>query len=82
MVKETIDDKEIIEQWLTKTAGRKIEIKSPQKEKSLNQQKWLKNALITLENKEKDKYNILLELKEILNLKKIPQKQKAMIYQI
>ena len=26
MVKETIDDKEIIEQWLTKTAGRKIEI--------------------------------------------------------
>ena len=33
-----------------------------------------KNALITLENKEKDKYNILLKLKEILNLKKIPQK--------
>lgn len=75
MVKETIDDKEIIEQWLTKTAGRKIEIKSPQKGEKLKLVEMAeKNALITLENKEKDKYNILLELKEILNLKKIPQK--------
>lgn len=75
MVKETIDDKEIIEQWLTKTAGRKIEIKSPQKGEKLKLVEMTeKNALITLENKEKDKYNILLELKEILNLKKIPQK--------
>lgn len=75
MVKETIDDKEIIEQWLTKTAGRKIEIKSPQKGEKLKLVEMAeKNALITLENKEKDKYNILLELKEILYLKKIPQK--------
>lgn len=75
MVKETIDDKEIIEQWLTKTAGRKIEIKSPQKGEKLKLVEMAeKNALITLENKEKDKYNILLELKEILNLKRIPQK--------
>ena len=75
MVKETIDDKEIIEQWLTKTAGRKIEIKSPQKGEKLKLVEMAeKNALITLENKEKDKYNILLKLKEILNLKKIPQK--------
>ena len=75
MVKETIDDKEIIEQWLTKTAGRKIEIKSTQKGEKLKLVEIAeKNALITLENKEKDKYNILLELKEILNLKKIPQK--------
>lgn len=75
MVKETIDDKEIIEQWLTRTAGRKIEIKSPQKGEKLKLVEMAeKNALITLENKEKDKYNILLELKEILNLKKIPQK--------
>lgn len=75
MVKETIDDKEIIEQWLTKTAGRKIEIKSPQKGEKLKLVEMAeKNALITLENKEKDKYNILLELKETLNLKKIPQK--------
>lgn len=75
MVKETIDDKEIIEQWLTKTVGRKIEIKSPQKGEKLKLVEMAeKNALITLENKEKDKYNILPELKEILNLKKIPQK--------
>lgn len=75
MVKETIDDKETIEQWLTRTAGRKIEIKSPQKGEKLKLVEMAeKNALITLENKEKDKYNILLELKEILNLKKIPQK--------
>lgn len=35
MVKENIQDKEIIEEWLTKTAERKIEIKSPQKGEKL-----------------------------------------------
>lgn len=75
MIKETIDDKEIIEQWLSRVAKRKIEIKSPQKGEKLKLVEMAeKNALITLENKEKDKYNILLELKEILNLKNIPQK--------
>ncbi len=75
MVKENIEDKEIIEEWLTKTAGRKIEIKSPQKGEKLRLVEMAeKNALITLENKEKEKYNILVELKEILNLEKIPRK--------
>ncbi len=32
------------------------------------------NAKITLENKSKDKFEILNELKEILNLEKLPHK--------
>lgn len=32
------------------------------------------NAKITLDNKEKDKYNILKELKEVLQLETIPRK--------
>lgn len=75
MVKENIQDKEIIEEWLTKTAGRKIEIKSPQKGEKLRLVEMAeKNALITLNNKEKDKCNILIEIKKILNLEKVPRK--------
>ena len=32
------------------------------------------NAYITLNNKEKDKYNVLTELKEVLKLDKYPRK--------
>ena len=75
MVKENIQDKEIIEEWLTKTAERKIEIKSPQKGEKLRLVEMAeKNALITLNNREKDKCNILIEIKEILNLEKAPRK--------
>ena len=75
MVKENIQDKEIIEEWLTKTAERKIEIKSPQKGEKLRLVEMAeKNALITLNNKEKDKCNILIEIKKILNLEKVPRK--------
>ena len=52
MVKETIDDKEIIEQWLTKTAGRKIEIKSPQKGEKLKLVEMAENFEFDAEGKE------------------------------
>ena len=75
MIREEIEDKELLQEWLTKSAGRKAEIKTPQKGEKLRLVEMAENnALITLENKEKDKNAILLELKEILKLDKMPRK--------
>ena len=75
MIREEIEDKELIQDWLTKTAGRKVEIKTPQKGEKLRLVEMAENnALITLENKEKDRNAILTELKETLSLDKLPRK--------
>ena len=75
MLKEEIEDKDLISNWLTGVAGRKVEIKTPQKGEKLRLVEMAeKNAKITLENKEKDKTAILTELKEILNMEKLPRK--------
>lgn len=75
MIKEEIEDKEIIEQWLSTTLGKKVEIKSPKRGEKLRFVEMAEmNSKVTLENKEKDKSEILLELKEVLNLDKIPRK--------
>lgn len=75
MIRENIEEKEIIEQWLSKNAGRKVEIKMPQKGEKLRLVEMAENnAKITLENKEKDKNEILNELKNILRIDKFPRK--------
>lgn len=75
MMRKEIEDKIVIEQWLSKVAGRKVEIKTPQKGEKLRLVEMAqRNALITLENKNKEKYNILTELKEVLKLEKLPRK--------
>ena len=75
MIKENIEDKEIIEKSLTEQAGRKVEIQAPQKGEKLRLVEMAENnAKITLENKEKDKTTILTELKEALSLENIPRK--------
>ena len=75
MIKENIEDKEIIEKSLTEQAGRKVEIKAPQKGEKLRLVEMAENnAKITLENKEKDKTTILTELKEALSLENMPRK--------
>lgn len=75
MVKETIEDKELIELLLTQKAEHKVEIKMPQKGEKLRLVDMAENnAYITLNNKEKDKYNVLTELKEVLKLDKYPRK--------
>ena len=75
MMREEIEDKEIIEKWLSEIAKRKVEIKTPQKGEKLRLVEMAeKNAYITLENKNKEKYNVLAELKEVLNLDKLPRK--------
>ncbi len=75
MVREDVEDKEAIEQWLSTILGKKVEIKSPQKGEKLRFVEMAENnAKVTLENKEKDKSEILLELKEVLNLELLPRK--------
>ena len=75
MVREELEDKGVIEDWLTKEAGRKVEIKSPKKGEKLRFVEMAdNNAKITLENKERDKSEILVELKEVLGLDKLPRK--------
>ena len=75
MLKEEIEEKELIEEWLTKEAGRKVEIKTPQKGEKLRLVEMAeRNALITLENKNREKYNVLAELKEVLKMDKLPRR--------
>ena len=75
MVREELEDQQAVEQWLSKEAGRKVEIKSPKKGEKLRFVEMAdNNAKITLENKERDRSEILVELKEILGLDKLPRK--------
>lgn len=75
MIKEDIEDKDLLEMLLTGQAERKVEIKTPQKGEKLRLVEMAENnAYVTLSNKEKDKYNVLTELKEVLNLSDYPRK--------
>lgn len=75
MIREEIEDKELLSQWLTDVAGRKVEIKTPQKGEKLRLVEMAEmNSKITLENKEQDKAVILTSLKEILQMEKLPRK--------
>ena len=75
MIQEEIEDKDIIQEWLTNSAGRKVEIKAPQKGEKLRFVEMAENnAKITLENKSKDKFEVLNEFKEVLNLNHLPHK--------
>ena len=75
MCKYDIEDKDVIELLLTQQANKKVEIKTPQKGEKLRLVEMAENnAKITLDNKEKDRYSVVNELKEILNLDKIPRK--------
>ena len=65
----------MLEIWLTNQVYRKVEIKAPQKGEKLRLVEMAeKNAKITLENKDKEKYSIIQELKEVLALEKMPRK--------
>lgn len=75
MLKQEIEDKQTIEQILTQKAGRKVELKTPQKGEKLRFVEMAeKNSKITLENKLKEKTNILQELKDTLQLEILPRK--------
>lgn len=75
MLSKQIEDKELLEEILTKKMGRKIEIRHPKKGEKLRFVEMAeKNAKVALENKVSDKYSMLEELKNILKLDKLPRK--------
>ena len=75
MMQEYIEDKEIIERILTEKSGKKVEFKTPQKGEKLRfVEMAVNNAKITLENKTKEKNDLVLGLKQALNLEKLPRK--------
>ncbi len=75
MLRYDLEEKEVLEKWLSDKAGRKVELKSPQKGEKLRFVEMAEmNSKITLENKVQDKTEILKELKETLELEKIPIK--------
>ena len=75
MLREELEDKEAIEEWLTNEKNHKVELKSPKKGEKLRFVEMAElNSKVTLENKEKDKTEVLMELKKVLNMDKIPRK--------
>ena len=75
MLREELDDKEAIEHWLSTMLGKKVELKSPKKGEKLRFVEMAENnAKVTLENKEKDKSEIIMELKIVLQMEKLPRK--------
>ena len=75
MIREEIEDKNAIEGWLSTSLEKKVEIKTPKKGEKLRFVEMAENnAKVTLENKEKDKSEILLELKDVLRMDKLPRK--------
>ena len=75
MIEEEIEDEEVICEILSENAGRKVEIKSPKKGEKLRFVEMAKNnAKVTLENKQEDKYQILNEIKDKLDLDELPRK--------
>lgn len=75
MMRNEPEDKETIETWLSNIASRKVEIKTPQKGEKLRFVEMAEsNAEITLKNKFEDKNSLLLELKDVLKMDKMPRK--------
>ena len=75
MCRNDFADREIFEEYLTKKAGRNVEIKVPKiGEKVRLVEMAENNAKITLDNKEKAHKNVIVEMKDTLNLKKLPRK--------
>ena len=75
MIKEDIEDKELLENWLADMAKHKVEIRSTKRGEKLHFVEMAENnAKVTLNNKEKNQNEILFEFKNVLKLDKLPRK--------
>ena len=75
MLRYELEDKELIENWLSDKKGKKVLLKSPQKGEKLHFVEMAEmNSKITLENRLKDKTEILTELRDVLELDHLPLK--------
>ena len=75
MLRYDLEEKEVLEKWLSEKGNRKVELKSPQRGEKIRFVEMAElNSTITLENKVKDKTDILIELRDTLELDEIPFK--------
>ena len=75
MLRYDLEEKESLENWLSNIGKRKVTLKSPQRGEKLRFVEMAElNSRITLENKVKDKQDILIELRDVLGLDYLPFK--------
>lgn len=75
MVSRELEDEEALEEWLGSKTTHKVTIHSPKKGTKLRFVEMAdKNSKVTLENKEKTIESILVELKDKLQMDKLPRK--------
>ena len=75
MVSREIEDEEALEEWLGSKTTHKVTIHSPKKGTKLRFVEMAdKNSKVTLDNKEKTLESILVELKDKLQMDKLPRK--------
>ena len=75
MLRYDLEEKKVLENWLSNIGNRKVELKTPQKGEKLRFVEMAElNSKITLENKLKDKTEILTELRDVLDLDTMPLK--------
>lgn len=78
MIRDDFEDRELMEEVLTSQSSRKVIIKVPQKgEKAKLVDMAENNAKLTLENQEKANNNLMLEMKQKLDLEKLPRRIEA-----
>ena len=78
MIRDDFEDRELLEEVLTSQSSRKVIIKVPQKgEKAKLVDMAENNAKLTLENQEKANNNLMLEMKQKLDLEKLPRRIEA-----
>jgi excinuclease ABC subunit C len=73
LLDEDIDDKELLEDWLSDLRGNKVKIKIPQKGVKLRLVKMAKKNAEIIQHQKKKMESALIELKKYLKLEKLPR---------
>ena len=73
LLDEDIDEKELLEDWLSDLRGNKVKIKVPQKGVKLRLVKMAKKNAEIIKHQNKKMENSLIELKKYLKLEKLPR---------
>ena len=73
LLDEDIDDKELLEDWLSDLRGNKVKIKVPQKGVKLRLVKMAKKNAEIIKHQKKKMEDALIELKKYLKLEKLPR---------
>lgn len=73
LLDEDIDDKELLEDWLSDLRGNKVHIKVPQKGVKLRLVKMARKNAEIIQHQKKTMENALIELKKYLKLERLPR---------